>query len=216
MKVPRLLLSVPLCLLLSTGVAVAPAVAGSDARQTNGLTGASSLGKAGDRSQITVDDLMVTLGSTTALGGTATLDNNAADGPRSDSSSIALKSAASSVVWKVSCTGAVDDPHYSSGAGGAIYKTRITCRGTGSGYPKTVAVTAEGGLGFTKHLNGAYGDRAYSKYTQTVTVNGGTVTFYTPKSGNGGRGTGYWLAASIWSFPGSTQGYVGKRVEKTI
>jgi hypothetical protein len=106
----------------------------------------------------------------------------------------------------VSCGGTIDSAHFSSGAGGVIYKTRITCKGTGSGYPKTVALTSSGALYFGASKYGTYKLRATSNYTQTATVNGNTLTFYTPRTGRGGVGCGYWLAMSSWSFPGSTVG----------
>jgi hypothetical protein len=136
--------------------------------------------------------------------------------PPEASSAFTLPSTAANGGWHISCSGEVQDPHNSKGAGGAIFKTRIKCRGSGKGYPKTDSLTAEGGLGFTKKLDGTYEMRATSFHTQTAEVNGEQPTYYTPRVGSGGRGTGYWLAASIWHFPGSTTGYHSKRVHKTI
>ncbi len=69
---------------------------------------------------------------------------------------------------------AVRDPHYSSGAGGAIYKTEIWCTGTGLA---TVDVRTQGLLTFApssspSNTNVTFSTRATSDLTQTIVVNG--------------------------------------------
>ncbi|WP_298741103.1 hypothetical protein [uncultured Microbacterium sp.] len=118
---------------------------------------------------------------------------------------------------------AVRDPHYSSGAGGAIYKTEIWCSGTGLA---TVNVRTQGPLTFvpsssSTNTNVTFSKRAGSDQTQTVVVNGTGKTYYTPLTGsNGGRGTGFWRATSTWYFVVngvySTVGSQTKTVWKTI
>lgn len=130
--------------------------------------------------------------------------------------------------YSVVCSGttsdnAVRDPHYSSGAGGAIYKTVIKCTGTGLA---SVNVRTQGLLTFapsssSTNTNVTFSQRATSDQTQNITVNGTEKTFYTPKTGsNGGRGTGFWRATSTWYFTVngnySTVGSQTKTVWKTI
>jgi hypothetical protein len=88
-------------------------------------------------------------------------------------SAFTITSASPMAAWRVSCGGAIDNAHYSSGAQGVIYKTRITCKGTGSGYPKTVSLTSSGALYFGASKYGTYKLRATSKYTQIHTDGGG-------------------------------------------
>lgn len=119
---------------------------------------------------------------------------------------VTLRSSASG--YAVVCKGttssnAVRDPHYSKGAGGAIFKTVLKCTGTGLA---SVKVRTQGLLTFapsasSTNTNVTFSRRASSDQTQTITVNGAEKTYYTPKTGlNGGRGTGYWRATSTWYF----------------
>ena len=115
------------------------------------------------------------------------------------------------------------DPHYSSGAGGAIYKTVLKCTGTGLA---SVNVRTQGLLTFapsssSTNTNVTFSTRARSDQTQAITVNGGEVTYYTPKTGsNGGSGTGFWRNTSTWYFVVngnySTVGSQTKTIWKTI
>ncbi len=92
------------------------------------------------------------------------------------------------------CSGTTHYPHYSGGAGGAIYKLTVTC--SGSGY-SSVSVRVVCGLYFSLS-DGYYGTlRASDVYAQTVAV-GGSRIFYCPREtvGHGGTGKGYWTALS--------------------
>lgn len=109
---------------------------------------------------------------------------------------------ASGAGWSVSCAGRNDDAHFSSGPGGAIFKTKVTC--TGHGVAR-VSIRYQGRLNFapsagcsTSSL--AWRLRAQADYTQSVEVNGSARTFYTPRTGSGGRGTGWWGMSSTWYF----------------
>ncbi len=104
----------------------------------------------------------------------------------------------------VSCDAAVENPHFSRGAGSVIFKTRIRCRGTGQ-VPPAVQVRIQGSLG---SINGAPPpapapqgpplQRATSDQTQNVAVNGGEATFYTPVAG-GPKVTGSsWYEGNIY------------------
>lgn len=125
--------------------------------------------------------------------------------------------------YSVTCTGEVEYPHYSSGAGGAISKIRITCTGSGLA---SVRVRAQGLLQFAKsssstNTNVTFVNRGDSDQWQWVTVNGATKTFYLPETGkNGGRGTGFWRATGTWYFehPGglSTVGSKTVTIFRTI
>lgn len=94
------------------------------------------------------------------------------------------------------CTLAPHNAHYSFGAGGAIFKTTVTC--TGTGIP-TVSLKLNGQLSFAPSPGPTYPQtgptqiRASSTQVQTIIVNGPAVTFYTPMTGNGGTGTGSWI-----------------------
>ena len=103
----------------------------------------------------------------------------------------------------ISCSGTNDDAHYSSNAGGAVFKTRITC--TGNVNPQ-VFVQYQGRLQLAWAVcpgtsNLVWFERATSKYGQWVDVNGGAKTFYTPQPGSsGGRGAGWWAMSSTFCF----------------
>lgn len=110
----------------------------------------------------------------------------------------------------VICTGAntggkaLATPHYSKGAGGAIFKTNIKCTGYGA---TTVNLRGQGLLSFAPAKNAndtankTFKSRATSDYWQTITVNGPAKTFYTPRPGkHGGVGKGFWINTSTWYF----------------
>lgn len=105
--------------------------------------------------------------------------------------------------YSVTCTGTVEYPHYSAGAGGAISKIRITCKGYGL---TSVGVRVQGLMQFaasssSTNTNVTFVTRATSDETQSVTVNGAEKTFYLPRVGSsGGRGTGFWRATGTWYF----------------
>ena len=104
----------------------------------------------------------------------------------------------------VKCTARVDNPHYSSGAGGAIYKTRYKCES--KGVNTKVSLRVKGLLSLypaasSSSRPGKAQSRAYSDARITVTANTGrySTPYYTPVVGsNGGRGTGFWNATSTW------------------
>ena len=110
----------------------------------------------------------------------------------------------------VTCTGAnkggkaLATPHYSKGAGRAIFKTNIKCTGYGA---STVRLRGQGLLSFAPAkssndtANKTFKARATSDYWQTITVNGPSKTFYTPRTGkHGGVGKGFWINTSTWYF----------------
>jgi len=110
----------------------------------------------------------------------------------------------------VTCTGAntggkaLATPHYSKGAGGAIFKTNIKCTGYGAA---TVRLRGQGLLSFASAKNSndtankTFRSRATSDYWQTITVNGPAKTFYTPQENeHGGVGKGFWINTSTWYF----------------
>lgn len=124
----------------------------------------------------------------------------------------------------MSCNGTNEDVHYSSGAGGAIFKTRVSCTGYGVASvhvnlngllqlaPTAVPACNTGGL--------AWSTRARSGQGQWVTVNGSQATFYPPQSGNGGRGSGWWsMSSTFWFTHAGVTSNVGshhKYVCKTV
>lgn len=82
-----------------------------------------------------------------------------------------------------------------------IYKSRVTCTGTGS-YPSPVQVRVRGGLFFDYATSPT--DVSYVSFSpvtssdkwQWVNV-GSTTTFYTPEiEWNGARGLGFWQGTS--------------------
>ncbi|MEN0083190.1 MAG: hypothetical protein AAGC66_00345 [Leifsonia sp.] len=130
--------------------------------------------------------------------------------------------AGGSTSYAVTCTGQIQDPHYASGAGGAIAKVDVTCKGSGV---SSVSVRARGLLTFAPsssatNTNVTFSNRATSDQTQTVAVNGAAKTYYLPQVGsNGGRGTGFWRATFTWqitSLPNATVGSDTKTIWKTI
>lgn len=130
--------------------------------------------------------------------------------------------AAGAAGYSVSCTGQIQDPHYSKGAGGAIAKVDITCKGSGVA---TVTVNTKGLLQFApssspNNTKVTFSNRATSEQAQTIAVNGPAKTYYLPKVGsNGGRGTGFWRTTFTWqitSLPNATVGSDTKTIYKTI
>lgn len=116
-----------------------------------------------------------------------------------------------STVYNVVCVATADAVHKSEGAGGAIYKTRVTCTGTGL---TAVTVRVKGGISFASAPvdNGSAGPwtvRATSDYNQVITVNGAAKTFYTPQTGSGGYGTGYWTGTSTFQIIAPAAGTIG-------
>lgn len=85
----------------------------------------------------------------------------------------------------VICDAALENPHYSKGFGGVIFKTRITCRGDAP----PVQFRLRGTLGSVsggapgRPAQGPPVSRATSDDTQTIAM-GTTVTYYTPKLGD--------------------------------
>lgn len=137
-------------------------------------------------------------------------NDTSSDDPSQPDGDNTITFAASGSGWSVTCGGhlgsnAVQDPHYSSNAGGAIYKTRLSCKGYGVA---SVLVRVQGALSFapassssqTSNLNWRL--RGFSDQYQRINVDGAhVVTYYTPEPGwNGGRGTGWWRASSTWYF----------------
>jgi len=106
--------------------------------------------------------------------------------------------------WWATCSGLNMDPHYSSGAGGVIFKTDINCKGEGV---VQVNIRYQGHLQFAPSI-GCYDQglqwqtRATADYYQWVGVSttGIVKRFYTPKTGHGGEGLGYWKASATWYF----------------
>lgn len=105
--------------------------------------------------------------------------------------------------FKIVCTPKADAPHVSSGAGGVIYKTRVSCVGTGA-FPSTIAIRVRGGLFLdSASFNGdtaggvSFAKKASSIEDRIVSVNGATFTFYTPQTGQtGAHGKGHWMGTS--------------------
>jgi hypothetical protein len=142
--------------------------------------------------------------------------------PNPSSDSLPSGGQGRSTVYKVACTGQIQDPHFSTGAGGAIAKLNVKCTGTGA---SAVTVRTRGLLTFAASSSPSqtkvtFGTRATSDYSQSVTVNGKEVTFYLPQPGsNGGRGTGFWRATFTWqitSLPGATVGSDTKTIWRAI
>ncbi|GAA0036542.1 MULTISPECIES: hypothetical protein [Brevibacterium] len=128
----------------------------------------------------------------------------------------------------VKCDIRVDYPHYSSGAGGAIYKTRYKCES--KGVSTKIKLRVKGLLSLYPAASssarpGKAQTRARSDARITVTANTGKYSspYYTPVVGsNGGRGTGFWNGTSTWivtshpSLSGKRSGSLSKTVWKKI
>jgi hypothetical protein len=89
------------------------------------------------------------------------------------------------------CGGTIDDIHYSVGAGGAIFKTRVQCTGVGS--ITRVLVLFKCTIRFRPNGSSTYFTRFsdQSGYSQWVNVNGSAVTYYCPRPALGNAGVGY-------------------------
>ncbi len=108
-----------------------------------------------------------------------------------------------------SCTMSVDNPHYSSGAGGIITKAKIYCTGSG------VSAKVEAML----WLCPKKGDRTEAWVSNNCQLKGYGDNFYTPvpvaktqvtyarESGQpGARGKGYWIACGMFEvYHGTTK-----------
>lgn len=109
--------------------------------------------------------------------------------------------------YTIACTPDAQNPHVSEGARKkgeiyVIYKTVVTCTGTGNP-PATATIRVRGGLMWDSAKfagdtsNGIkWSSLRSSEETRTVKVNGSKNTFYTPKSGLGGTFTGHYQGSS--------------------
>jgi hypothetical protein len=114
-------------------------------------------------------------------------------------------SVANATTGSGSCTTSVENPHYSSGAGGVIAKSRVTCTASVNYYdgdfllfvcrsnptgPENTWASQYGCV--QKAVAGAYLSPPYA----------GTVySFYVPALGSpGAHGTGYWVACMVWYY----------------
>jgi len=105
--------------------------------------------------------------------------------------------------YTVTCTPVAEAPHVSSTGGlGVIFKTRVTCSGTGS-YPSPVTIRVRGGLFFDaaaydgEDSNVSFAQVKTSDENRIVAVNGTQYTFYTPQVGTRGyTGTGHYQGTS--------------------
>lgn len=127
----------------------------------------------------------------------------------------------------VYCEGKVHDPHYSSGAGGAIFKVTVQCQRSDNSVNSETRVAVGGSLHFRKSVLYNWSLKASQvAYTQSVYSKtggfGANKTYYVPKVGNGsgGRGNGQWRAQAhgriLSPFLSSTYGYGQKTVKKNI
>lgn len=156
------------------------------------------------------------------LGG-ATTGNAQAAAPSSDSesqtatSSVGVRSAGGEASTKrtrwAKCTGNVNNPHWSKKGKSVIFKTRLSCKGNIS----KVHVRVRGQLlKCPGHCPPS--TVASSNETKVVAVNGGSVTYYTPKpSGKKVKGDGSYqgkVTMQITSpFPG-TKGSASSKMVK--
>lgn len=116
-----------------------------------------------------------------------------------------------STLAAVACSGKINNPHYSEGAGGAIAKIRVTC--TGSGYP-SVNVRVRGLLSFSPTSYQTLQPRGTLDDTKAVFVNGGEVTYYlSPIGSHGGTGNGYWAVTATIQITAPAVGSVGSETK---
>lgn len=95
------------------------------------------------------------------------------------------------------CRGKTDNPHWSSGTGSVIAKTRVTCSGSAG----TIPISVYSMLGRTSQNNvSTLKIVAESHYTQNVTSNVGNQTWYVPAQNSGTK-----IARSAY-FRGSHSG----------
>ncbi|QIG39740.1 hypothetical protein G5T42_09780 [Microbacterium sp. 4R-513] len=125
--------------------------------------------------------------------------------------------------YTVTCTPDAQNPHISSGAGGVIYKTRVSCLGTGA-FPLQVTIRVRGALMFDSAAysgdtsNGInwYAIRS-STESRIVQVNGVWNTFYTPQSGTPGAGsTGHYQGSSTVEITSPTGQKVGSDISQVV
>lgn len=105
--------------------------------------------------------------------------------------------------WVVQCTVDANAPHISKGAGGVIYKSRVSCTGTGD-YPTPVSVNVQTALYHIPADNPTDTDDVnWRQYfgggeSRWIDVNGSAETFYAPHEGQAGmKGKGFWQGTSI-------------------
>ncbi|MGP5053381.1 hypothetical protein [Brachybacterium alimentarium] len=109
----------------------------------------------------------------------------------------------------IACTGQLDTTHYSKGAGGAIYKVKVKCTGTGL---DRVNVRVRSILSFTPHAQGSPKKRAQADQIRTVTVGSPSpMVYYVPMSGNAGLGNGYWVKTTTMQITSPGHGTVGSK-----
>lgn len=108
--------------------------------------------------------------------------------------------------YVILCSAKANAPHISKGAGGVIYKTRITCTGTGD-YPSPIDIYVDTALYHIRADSPTDTDdtdwhKVFSGgEPRTVDVNGAAETFYAPHEGMAGRqGKGFWQGTSIVSI----------------
>lgn len=124
----------------------------------------------------------------------------------------------------IECKVVAENPHFSGGTGGMIFKSRVTCTGKGS-HAKTATVRVRGGLFLSAATNEKDTRRPSfiaarsSDETRGVKVNGASSTFYTSAvRGDGAKGTGFWsgtsslaiIVPSGWATSSSTSQVVFK------
>lgn len=112
------------------------------------------------------------------------------------------------------CNVTIDNPHFSSGAGGIIAKGRFSC----TDVPSTIHINGNRGTSFLLWLcpnkppksesylyNPANGCTPKGSNTDNVsaTSSGTTYTRYVPPSSQGGaHGNGWWISCSTWYSSG--------------
>jgi hypothetical protein len=111
------------------------------------------------------------------------------------------------------CTGTINSPHYSSGAGGVIAKGRWSC----TDVPSTVYLgTASTGFYLWKCPGESLSNCTLEGINEdniSVTVSGKTYTLYVPpSSSSGAKGSGYWIAEATWY----SHGPKGSSSDRTI
>ena len=96
------------------------------------------------------------------------------------------------------CTATINNPHYSSGAGGVIFKTRITC---------TVNATLELSGTLMEGTQVGPGPVVRSSVETRSQMGGVTTTWYTPLEGRAGapchRASYYWGSITLRAYGGT-------------
>jgi hypothetical protein len=100
-----------------------------------------------------------------------------------------------------SCGVVVQNPHYSSGAGGVIAKFNFSCDPGVStiGYSLFLFLCSSSPQGQPESSWGAYGCAIKSETSGSVTSPPLSFTRYIPATG-GDHGTGYWIACTVYSY----------------